>query len=84
MKTYSRLISPAEEVRSKSIYLFGARQTGKTTLLKTSLPNALYFDLLLSDLFLDLSSRPQMLRERILAQKQRLLKSNVPVVIDEI
>ena len=84
MQTYSRLLNPAKEARSKSIYLFGARQTGKTTLLRTTLPDALYFDLLLSDLFLDLSLRPQLLRERILSEKERIVVSNTPVVIDEI
>ncbi len=84
MHTYPRLLNPAEEARRKSIYLFGARQTGKSTLLRATLPEALYFDLLLSELFLDLSRRPQLLRERILSEKERIVASNTPVLIDEI
>ncbi len=84
MHTYPRLLNPAEESRRKSIYLFGARQTGKSTLLRATLPEALCFDLLLSELFLDLSRRPQLLRERVLSQKERITASNTPVLIDEI
>jgi uncharacterized protein len=56
MNTYPRLPNPAEEARQKSIYLFGARQTGKSTLLRATLPEALYFDLLLSELGLRIFS----------------------------
>lgn len=33
-----------------SVFLFGARQTGKSTILRQQFPNALYFDLLDSSL----------------------------------
>jgi predicted AAA+ superfamily ATPase len=81
---YQRLLDPANEVREKSIYLFGARQTGKTTLLVSTLPGAVYYDLLLSNLFLDLSRRPHLLREQILAQKERIARTGNIVIIDEI
>ncbi len=84
MTAYPRILDPFEESRHKSIFLFGARQTGKTTLLANRLPDAPYFDLLLSDLFLELSLRPQTLRERVLAEKNRIQESDNPVIIDEI
>ena len=49
------MLNPAAEAQRKSIYLFGARQTGKTTLLEHALPDSLCFDLLLSDLHLELT-----------------------------
>lgn len=54
---YSRLIS----VPDKSFFLFGPRGTGKTTWVKSSLPGAVYLDLLESGLFNDLAASPQRL-----------------------
>ena len=63
----------------ESIFFWGARQTGKSTLLKKLFPDALVFDLLLSNEFERLSKRPELLRETVLAN---LTVS--PVIIDEI
>lgn len=63
----------------ESIFFGGARQTGKSTLLKTLFPNALWFDLLLSDEYERLSKKPELLREIILANRNVSL-----VIIDEI
>ncbi|MFY8190855.1 MAG: ATP-binding protein, partial [Bacteroidia bacterium] len=62
-----------------SLFLWGARQTGKSTLLKNLYPNALWFDLLLSENFERLSKQPSILRETILAQTETKI-----VIIDEI
>lgn len=63
----------------ESIFFWGARQTGKSTLLKTMYPNSLWFDLLLSDVFERLQKNPSQLREIILATI-----TDKPVIIDEI
>jgi len=63
----------------ESVFFWGARQTGKSTLLKTLFPNALWFDLLLSDEYERLSKKPELLREIILANRNVSL-----VIIDEI
>jgi uncharacterized protein len=63
----------------ESLFLWGARQTGKSTLLKRLYPNALWFDLLLSDVFERLSKQPSILRETVLADNENRI-----VVIDEI
>lgn len=63
----------------ESIFFWGARQTGKSTLLKTLFPNALWFDLLLSEEYERLSKKPELLREIILANRNVSL-----VIIDEI
>lgn len=67
------------DAENHSLFLWGARQTGKSTLLKEMFPNAIWFDLLLSDVFERLSKNPARLREIILAQQATNL-----VVIDEI
>ena len=40
-----------EDISVESIFLWGARQTGKSTLLNTLFPQARYYDLLKSDVF---------------------------------
>ena len=64
---------------NESMFLWGARQTGKSTLLKALYPNSLYFDLLLSDVFERLQRNHSMLREIILSSNH-----SMPVIIDEI
>ena len=75
-----REIFPA---KSKSFFLFGPRQTGKSTFVKSLLdPNDLYIDLLPQRNFLHYAKTPGRLREEILAH-QRDHKVFV-CVIDEI
>lgn len=62
-----------------SIFLFGARQTGKTTLLLQQFPNAEYIDLLDSVTLRKFSNHPETLYE---LYKDR--DSNTIVIIDEI
>jgi len=45
---YSRLLNISGE---RSIFLFGPRGTGKSTWVKQTYPNALYFDLLETDVY---------------------------------
>jgi predicted AAA+ superfamily ATPase len=66
----------------QSAFLWGARKTGKSTYLKSSFPDSLYYDFLKTDLFLDLSKRPSLLREQILAQEKKILKQ--PIILDEV
>ena len=61
---YDRAISlslAAEE----SCFLWGARQTGKSTLLKQRFDTPLYYDLLKSDRYRELLATPSLLREEI-------------------
>jgi predicted AAA+ superfamily ATPase len=64
-------------VAKKSHFLLGPRQTGKTTLLRHTLPEARVYDLLDAGLYLALSHRPSRLAEE-LGPKDKV------VVIDEI
>lgn len=68
-----------KDSENESLFLWGARQTGKSTLLKALYPNSLWFDLLLTDVFARLHRHPAQLREIILATNP-----TSPVVIDEI
>lgn len=63
----------------ESTFLWGARQTGKSTLLKKLYPDALYFDLLLSEEFNRFLRNPGILRE--ITETMNL---SDPVIIDEI
>ncbi|MBI5631496.1 MAG: ATP-binding protein [Elusimicrobia bacterium] len=71
---YSRLI----KVPNQSFFLFGPRGTGKTTWVRNSLPQAVYLDLLESELFNDLTANPQRLESFLPPQR------NSWVVIDEV
>jgi uncharacterized protein len=64
---------------NESLFLWGARQTGKSTLLKKMFPDALWFDLLLSDSFFRYKTNPNQFRQVILANKPEST-----VVVDEI
>lgn len=63
----------------KSFFLWGQRQTGKSSLLKKCFPSAVFINLLNSEDFLDFSARPSLLRERL-----NNLKAGSLVIIDEV
>jgi uncharacterized protein len=62
----------------ESFFLWGARQTGKSTLLKETFKTALYFDLLLSDVYERLLRNNSLIRQMLAANPQKT------VIIDEI
>lgn len=68
-----------EGLEKESCFFWGARQTGKTTLLKRMFPDSIYIDFLINSEFLRFSSTPDLLREIVEANK-----SDKPVIIDEI
>jgi predicted AAA+ superfamily ATPase len=63
----------------RSFFLLGPRGTGKTTWLRQALPTALWFDLLQTQTFLDLSRQPGLLRQQVEA-----LPPKSWVVVDEV
>ena len=65
---------------SRSCFLWGPRQTGKSTLLRTRFPHAPFYDLLFASEFRRLSANPGLLREECLA----LGRKSGPILIDEI
>jgi len=69
--------------KSKSYFLFGPRQTGKSTFVKSQLrPKDLYIDLLPQRNFLNYAKSPGHLRQEILAHLRR--NADPIIVIDEI
>ena len=70
-------------VDHKSAFLWGARQTGKSTYLAAHFPQAITYDLLKTDLHLRLLKNPQFLREEMLALPEAV-RRQCPVIIDEI
>lgn len=68
-----------ENELDSSIFLFGARQTGKSTLLRNQLKGAIYIDLLDSELLMRFRSKPNLLYEMLQDKDKQTV-----VVIDEI
>jgi predicted AAA+ superfamily ATPase len=63
----------------QSLFLWGARQTGKSTLLKQLFPDGLWFDLLKSDVYRRYQKDPSQFREVIIANT-----TSKVVIVDEI
>ena len=68
-----------KDMEQDSAFLWGARQTGKSTLLKMIYPNAIYFDLLHANVYEQFLRNPSSLREILEADDSGAL-----VIIDEI
>jgi predicted AAA+ superfamily ATPase len=66
----------------RSAFLWGPRKTGKSTYLREKFPQSIIYDFLQTDLFLEFSKRPSLLRERLLSKESQLLKQ--PVILDEV
>ena len=66
----------------QSAFLWGPRKTGKSTYLKMKFPHSLVYDFLKTDLFLEFSKKPSLLREQLLAKSDEALKH--PVILDEV
>ncbi len=67
-----------------SIFLWGPRQTGKSTLLKNLFPDSIYYDLLLSDEYHHLLTNPKLLREECIYKNISDKNQKAPVIIDEV
>ncbi len=72
-----RALNLDKDLKSKSVFLLGPRQTGKSSFIREQVPNHRLFNLLLPEVYNRLSFNPQALVEQILDNKQI-------VVIDEI
>jgi predicted AAA+ superfamily ATPase len=66
----------------QSAFLWGPRKTGKSTYLKERFPQSLVFDFLDTDLVLEFSKRPALLREQLSAKNASVLKH--PIILDEV
>ena len=67
------------EIEDDSLFLWGSRQTGKSTLLKALFPKVRLYDLLKTDVRMAFQLRPALLREEC-----ELLDEGELVIIDEV
>ena len=84
---YTRLLDLPELLGHRSVFLFGPRQTGKSTLVRATLPDAASYDLLEADTFRELSARPESLRQTLDPRKRLLVVDEIqklPLLLDEI
>lgn len=75
----ARCFDPVAITRHKSAFLFGPRQTGKSWLIRHTLPDSLIYDLLDAEVYAALSSNPKLIEQQWLADKSKPL-----VVLDEV
>ncbi len=66
----------------RSAFLWGARQTGKSTLLRKQFPRSVFYDLLDSDVMIRFLSRPRLLGDELQSFDSADLTQ--PVIIDEV
>lgn len=66
----------------QSAFLWGPRKTGKSTYLKVMFPQSVVFDFLQTDIFVEFSKRPALLREQLLAMEKAKLRE--PIILDEV
>ncbi len=67
-----------------SCFLWGPRQTGKSTLLRTHFPDAIVYDLLLSGEYRRLLQNPGLIRQELQQRKLTGTNQDTPIIIDEI
>ena len=63
MKIQRKITLPPENI--ETFFLWGPRQTGKSTLLKEAYPNALWIDLLKADEYRRYLENPEKLRQEL-------------------
>lgn len=68
--------------KQQSTFLWGPRKTGKSAYLKRCFPTAIYYDLLDTRQFIELSKSPYLLKDQILAQSKTAISQ--PIIIDEV
>jgi predicted AAA+ superfamily ATPase len=84
---YQRILNLREILQHKSIFLLGPRQTGKSTLVRETFPDAAIYDLLEADTFRELTARPEYIRQTLAPRQPFLVVDEIqklPALLDEI
>lgn len=68
--------------QGQSVFLWGPRNSGKSTFLRDNFPDSIYYDLLKTDTYLMFLKDPSRLREEILQLQAETMKQ--PIIIDEV
>ncbi len=82
-----RRLDLTDLTRDHSVLLLGPRRTGKSWLLRTTLPADQTYDLLRHDIYAELAARPSLLRERLQPSDRLVVIDEVqklPVLMDEV
>jgi uncharacterized protein len=82
-----RQLNLLEILQKKSYFLFGPRQTGKTSLIQHTLSEYRYYNLLKTDVYLKLSRAPQRLRQEIADDDRVVIIDEIqklPILLDEV
>ncbi|MBQ0022744.1 MAG: ATP-binding protein [Prevotellaceae bacterium] len=74
----NRILS-LQDIQEDSLFLWGPRQTGKSTLLQAMFPNVPYYDLLKSDVYMKYKLKPSLLRDECM-----MMDEGEIVIIDEV
>ncbi|MBW1789521.1 MAG: ATP-binding protein, partial [Deltaproteobacteria bacterium] len=83
----SRQLNILKILQNKSCFLFGPRQTGKTSLIRNTLEKYRYYNLLKTDVYLKLNRSPQRLREEISDNDKIVIIDEIqklPILLDEV
>ena len=86
---FTRLLEISALLTQKSFFLFGARSTGKTTLIRNQLKDSCtLIDLLETDTFLRLSQEPSYIEKIIAAEGNQIIVidevQKIPLLLDEV
>jgi len=82
-----RQLGLLEILQKKSYFLFGPRQTGKTSLIQHTLNEYRCYNLLKTDVYLKLSRKPQRLRQEITDDDKIVIIDEIqklPILLDEV
>ncbi len=80
---YNRILD-LDMICTETCFLWGPRQTGKSTLLKALFPQSKRYDLLLSSMYAKLVRNPGLIREECRAEGLDGDSQTSPIIIDEI
>ncbi|MBM3789769.1 MAG: ATP-binding protein [Acidobacteria bacterium] len=83
---YPRILNLPQLVKHRSLFLLGPRQTGKSTLLRSTFPEARFVDLLEANTFRELSAYPETLRQSLQPTEKLIVIDEVqklPALLDE-
>ena len=83
---YQRMVALTELIKHRSLFLLGPRQTGKSTLLRHTFPEARYVDLLEANTFRELSAYPETIRQSLRPDEKLIIIDEVqklPAILDE-
>ncbi len=84
--TYERVLDLQTTLRKRSLFLFGPRATGKTTLVRAQLPEARFYDLLDNETYARLLRRPKLLEEETRGDELVVIDEiqKLPALLDEV